>query len=273
MTQEARWRAAVASVAGTSHVRAGIGCQDAAVVKVFHESDGREVLVAVVSDGAGSASRAEAGSLLACATVAEAVEVFLEEGSAVAEIAIGTVHSWLAMVQEAIRGRADDEGAVPRDYACTLIAAIVGDDACAIFQVGDGAAVVPDAEGWCWVHWPQHGEYSNTTFFVTDDGAQDNLAFDLCQGRVNEIALFTDGIENLVLQKATKTVFGRFFDGMMPAVRALDGAGLDAMLSDSLAKYLESSAVCARTDDDKTLLLATRLRTTPSAPGGELASG
>ncbi len=273
MMQEARWRAAAASVAGTSHVRAGVSCQDAAIVKIFRDSAEREVLVAVVSDGAGSASRAETGSLLACSTLVEAVEAFLEEGGAVADIAIGTVHSWLAMIQETIRGRAEDEGAVPRDYACTLIAAIVADDACAIFQVGDGAAVVPDADGWCWVHWPQHGEYSNTTFFVTDDGAEDNLAFDLCPVRVDEIALFTDGIENLVLQKATKSVFAHFFDGMMPAVRALEAPGLDAALSDSLGKYLESSAVCARTDDDKTLLLATRLRAARSASGGGMVSG
>lgn len=260
MTQDRRWRAAAASVAGTSHVRGGIGCQDAAIVKVFRDAIGREVLAAIVSDGAGSAARAETGSLLACSTVAEAVEVFLEDGGAVADIAIGTIHSWLSMVQGAIRGRAEDEGGVPRDYACTLLAAVVADDACAVFQVGDGAAVVPDAEGWCWVHWPQHGEYSNTTFFVTDERAEENLAFDLCHARVDEIALFTDGIENLVLEKATKSVFARFFDGMMPAVRALESPGLDAALSDSLGAYLKSPAVCARTDDDKTLVLATRVR-------------
>jgi hypothetical protein len=208
---------------------------------------------------------------LACSVVIEAVEVFLEEGGAVADIAIGTVHSWLAMVQEAIRGQAEDEGGVPRDYACTLIAAVIADDVCAVFQIGDGAAVVPDADGWCWIHWPQHGEYSNTTFFVTDDGAQDNLAFDLCPFRVDEIALFTDGIENLVLEKATKGVFARFFDGMMPAVRALKAPGLDAALSGSLGNYLASPAVCARTDDDKTLVLATRLPGHPESATGQAA--
>jgi hypothetical protein len=263
-----RWRAAVASVAGTSHIRAAVGCQDSAVVKVLRDCNGREVLVAVVSDGAGSASRAEVGSLLACSTVAEAVERFLVEGGEVGDLSVGGVHSWLAMVQEAIRDRADAEGASPRDYACTLIAAVVAEDACAIFQVGDGAAVVPDAEGWCWVHWPQHGEYSNMTFFVTDEGARDNLAFDLCMVPVNEIALFTDGIENLVLQKATKNVFAPFFDGMMPAVRALKHPGVDAALSVSLAEYLDSHAVCARTDDDKTLLLATRLTAEHTASRG-----
>lgn len=99
----------------------------------------------------------------------------------------------------------------------------------------------------------------------------DNLAFDLRLARVDEIALFTDGIENLVLQKATKSVFARFFDGMMPAVRALNAPGLDAALSDSLGRYLESYAVCARTDDDKTLLLASRRPAACSVSVEELA--
>ncbi len=258
MTHEPAWRAAAASVAGTSHVRAGIGCQDAATVRLFRDTAGHDVLTAVVSDGAGSASRAETGSRLTCATVADAVEDFLRGGGAVADIDLVKVRSWLAMVKEVIGARAEHEGAVPRDYACTLIAAVIGDNACAVFQIGDGAAVVPDAEGWCWIHWPQHGEYTNTTFFVTDDCVMENLAFDLCSVRVNEIALFTDGIENLVLQKATKSVFAGFFDGMMPAVRALEAPGLDAALSGDLEKYLQSPAVCDRTDDDKTLVLATR---------------
>lgn len=258
MTETGRWRVAAASVAGTSHIRQGIGCQDEALLKVFRDRSGREVLVAVISDGAGSAPKAEVGSWLTCSTVVEAVEVFLADGGLVSDVAIGTVHSWLEMVQEAIRGRAEDDSGVPRDYACTMVGAVIGADACAVFQIGDGAAVIPDDDGWCWVHWPQHGEYSNTTFFVTDETAQERLAFDLCPVRVDEIALFTDGLENLVLQKATKSVFSPFFDGMMPAVRALETAGLDKGLSDLLAAYLDSPAVCARTDDDKTLVLATR---------------
>lgn len=75
---------------------------------------------------------------------------------------------------------------------------------------------------------------------------------------IDEVALFTDGIESLVLHYASKTVHNRFFDNMFAPVRALEKEGMDADLSKELEKYLASPAVCERTDDDKTLILAKR---------------
>ena len=59
------WRTAYASVIGTSHTKTGSPCQDAGGCTVVKAVDGAEVLVAAVSDGAGTASRSEAGSALA----------------------------------------------------------------------------------------------------------------------------------------------------------------------------------------------------------------
>ena len=238
-------------------------------VKIFCDGDGYEVLVIVVSDGAGSAARSEIGSSLACSIVSEAVEVFLAESRPVSDIGLATARSWLAMIRDAIQDRAESDGQTVRDYACTLLVAVIGTEAAAIAQLGDGATVISDGDGWAWVHWPQHGEYLNTTYFVTSDDAEEHLAFDLCQRRIDEIAVFSDGIEGLVLHQATKTVFAPFFDRMMPAVRSSEVAGLDGNLSAALAQYLASPIVCARTDDDKTLVLATRrapivVATTPS---------
>ena len=258
MTEVRSWRVAAASVEGTSHTKQGLHCQDAMAVKIFKDGDGHEVLVIVVSDGAGSAARSEVGSSLACSIVSEAVEVFLAEGRSVSDIGLGAARSWLAMVRDAIQDRAEADGEAIRDYACTLLVTVVGKEAAAIAQIGDGAIVISDGDGWAWAHWPQHGEYLNTTFFVTSDDAEGHLAFDLCQRRIDEIAVFSDGIEGLVLHHATKTVFAPFFDRMMPAVRTSQFDGLDRNLSDALVQYLASPVVCARTDDDKTLVLATR---------------
>ena len=112
--------------------------------------------------------------------------------------------------------------------------------------------------------WPQHGEYANTTLFVTDAVAR--AAFEFCAHPhvVDEVAVFTDGIESLVLHFATKSVHSVFFDTMFAPVRRLAAAGIDRALSDRLAEYLDSPPVCERTDDDKTLLLASR-----AGPHGE----
>ena len=212
----------------------------------------------VLSDGAGSAARAEFGSSLTCSTITEAAEVHFAAGGTIEEISLKTAQLWLSMVRQAITNRAQDDGAAFKDYACTLLMAVIADDSAAMLQIGDGAIVVHDGDDWTWVHWPQRGEFANTTFFVTDDSAETQMAFDNCRGRIEELAAFSDGIEPLVMQYATQTVFGPFFDRMFPAVRALPDCGLDQKLSDGLARYLDSPIICERTDDDKTLVLATR---------------
>jgi hypothetical protein len=80
--------------------------------------------------------------------------------------------------------------------------------------------------------------------------------------RIDEVAVFSDGIENLVLHSATRTVHAPFFDAMFPPVRQ-HPSGFAADLSLGLEKYLLSPLICDRTDDDKTLVLATRR---PAAP-------
>jgi hypothetical protein len=49
-----------------------------------------------------------------------------------------------------------------------------------------------------------------------------------------------------------------FFHDMMRPVRESRAQGLDPRLSEALGNYLSSAEICERTDDDKTLILATR---------------
>jgi hypothetical protein len=266
MKDASRWSIAAASVTGSSHVRVSLPCQDSAIAKVFHDAAGDEILVIVVADGAGSASRAEIGSSIACSTISEAAEVYFAAGGQLDGIDIGIATSWVQMVRKAVSIRAEEDIGTLRDYACTLLVAVVGQDSSAILQIGDGAIVVSDGAGWSWVHWPQRGEFANTTFFVTEENAEKRMAFDSCKGRIDEIAVLSDGIEPLVLEYSTQTVFAPFFDKMFPAVRALETEGIDQGLSNALATYLDSPAICARTDDDKTLVLATRISANTAPP-------
>jgi hypothetical protein len=69
-----------------------------------------------------------------------------------------------------------------------------------------------------------------------------------------------------VLHQATQSVHSPFFDKIFAPVRALDGPGYSEELSSKLETYLSSPLICERTDDDKTLLLASRLAKLPDAP-------
>ena len=188
------WCIAAASVAGTSHAAQGWPCQDAMAVRTLVDRNGDDVLIIVVSDGAGSAAKAETGSALTCSVVAEAVELFLAEDRLVTDLSPEVTLEWLELLRTAIRAQAYQDGAMVSDYACTLLFAVVGTEAIAVAQLGDGATVVSDMDGWAWVHWPQHGEYANTTYFVTTDDAASRIEFSLSRNRIDELAVFTDGL-------------------------------------------------------------------------------
>lgn len=255
------WRIASASAIGSSHVGSGTPCQDYAAQAVVKTKDG-QVLVVVVCDGAGSALHSEIGSWLASTTFVELVEVHFEQGGTIAEIDRSTVAGWIGLTIDRLIGRSKDDGNSAKDYSCTLLAAIVGVDAAIFAQIGDGAIVVSHGreDGWNWVFWPQHGEYANQTTFVLSASAIDAMQYDFAPRRVDEFAVFSDGIERMVLHGATKTVNDKFFDQMFAPIRASMVRGLDRRLSSQLSLYLDSPVVNARTNDDKTLVMATRQR-------------
>jgi hypothetical protein len=170
----------------------------------------------------------------------------------------GHVNTWLQAARDALAELATSQGESLREYATTLLGAVVAPTHSVFFQIGDGAIVVrpTPADGWCFIVWPQHGDYANTTHFLTQDDALERVAVEACQGPIQDMAVFSDGIEGLVLHAASRTVHAPFFDSMITPVRALGDPGPSSELSSALAEYLESAAVCARTDDDKTLILA-----------------
>lgn len=259
----------MASSIGSSHLASDQPCQDSHFYIDLADSAGRPVTILVASDGAGSAVLAEVGAMLACQTFAKLVAAYLESGGAVEKIRRPLVARWIAGVVYRLAMRAQADGFECQDYACTLLAAIVGAEASAFIQVGDGAMVVSGAaaDGWTYVFWPQHGEFANTTNFLTSDDVFEVLDFHVSTEPLEEIALFTDGLENLVLNQAERAVHAPFFDSMFQSVRRSTAAGHDPALSRDLEKYLATSPIAERTSDDKTLILASRRRAAGGADG------
>ena len=55
-------------------------------------------------------------------------------------------HEWLDAVRKAITDYANDAEHEVRDYACTLLFALVGVEAAVFLQIGDGVIVVNDQD-------------------------------------------------------------------------------------------------------------------------------
>ena len=256
------WKYISASVVGTSHVLTGTPCQDNSVCRVFTLRDGSEVLVAVAADGAGSAKRADVGSTLACSLLVQEMEALFEaeaEGG-VGDITEEFLKNWLTSFQREVAIRAEHEELRARDFACTLVAAIIGQESAAFAQIGDGAIIVPSPEEpdeYCYVFWPQKGEYANETYFATDVEAHTKIQFDFVPCRIDEVAVLTDGIQNLALHYQSQTAHNPFFQPIFRWLRPAPENYTDKFTT-SLAAYLDSKKINQATDDDKTLILATR---------------
>jgi hypothetical protein len=233
------------------------------------------VLVLVVSDGAGSARHSDVGAQLAAREFIRLAGTYLAVGGSLPALTRETAEAWVQRIAMLIAERADEEEQDVRDYACTLLAAIVSPGAAAFFQIGDGAIVVShgEADGWCYLFWPQHGEFANTTNFIVSPNALEALEFEIAARRINEIAIFSDGIENLVLHQASKSVHEPFFNQMFRPVRASAAEGLDEALSDGLMRYLSAPVICEKTDDDKTLILASRAEADSASVPDETNAG
>jgi hypothetical protein len=170
---------------------------------------------------------------------------------------------WLDDMRGRIEIASRSAGLTPRDFAATLVGCIVGDGKAKILHVGDGAAVyrATNSEEWAVASWPSHGDYASTTYFVTDD-PEPSFQLSEIDGSVSELAVFTDGIEHLVLNFSTRGAFPPFFNQMFSSFKS-EGTRKNRKLSRHLSNYLDGPSVCDRTDDDKTLLLARRISNVP----------
>jgi len=254
------WRWVSASVTGTSHTVSGMECQDSHFCNEIQTPEG-PVLLTFVSDGAGSAAKSAIGSRLVCDVLFDKSLEFFRDDGRVSQLTLRLIANWIQFFRDEVILQAAADGLSDRDYACTLLGAIVAEKAAALFQVGDGAIVYttqPNEQTPTLAFWPERGEYENTTFFITQSTFLDQMQFCLIPERIFELALLSDGLQRIALNYQTKTAHAPFFSGLFAPLRMTPKR--DALaLSTKLAEYLDSPKVNDRTDDDKTLILATSL--------------
>lgn len=242
------WRVLAASVAGSGHIERDAPCQDAHRVAVTAAGD----LVIAVADGAGSASRSDEGARVAVdAAVAYLVDAVGEAGAGT-DADEAAVRAAVAAARDAVHAAADADACDPRDLATTLAVVVATGDRVIAAQVGDGAVVLQREGGELEVLGPvDRAEFLNETCFLTSTGWEDELRVDVAPATgLAGVAAMTDGLQLLALDMAAGAAHAGFFAPVF--AWAAGGEGSD----DELAGFLASERVCARTDDDKTLVVA-----------------
>jgi hypothetical protein len=253
------WRHLNGSVAGTSHDRSSLPCQDHCFTSEY-SANGRPYLLLTCSDGAGSASHSQLGSKLACETVVNEVIATLETVSGLSDVDRPVAQRWYSRVRERLIQESLALSVSARELSCTLLVAVIGDEGAVYAQLGDGALVtrVGNADDVLRpVFWPQNGEYANTTYFTTDSRAEELMLFESTNVSPSAVAAFTDGIQSLALNYTTKVAHPPFFK---PFFAGLEAAESPSDLQIPFMQFLASDQVNSRTDDDKTLIVAVRER-------------
>lgn len=247
------WTWISAAYKGTSHEKTGVRLQDA-LTCFSSENKNRIVFFAVISDGAGSASHGGEGASLVCRKLSQAARKYFKKYSTLPNDE--TIETWVDAARDSIFLAAIRRSLTPRDFAATLVCVISYGSETVIIHIGDGCVVLRDValEEWIAPSWPDHGEYASTTTFITDEFLK--LRITRHGNPISVIALFSDGIERLALNFTESKPFAGFFDGIVKPLKQTQDLGRNNSLSASLRNYLNSEAINARTDDDKSLIIA-----------------
>jgi hypothetical protein len=247
------WRYAAGQATGTAHEKLGKPCQDRYACST---ADANSTLVAVVADGAGTAEYAHIGAEIAVATVSSIALLAARAGR---RDFTEVLREGAALAHQRLLEAAAQRNLSPRDLACTLLAVVIAPLGAAALQIGDGVIVVGDQPlTWRWVFWPQKGEYANTTFFLSDEQALARAEVQALSDDVLDVALMSDGLEQLAVQFASRKAHDPFFRPVFAPLHAEREDGESVRLSQGLNALLASAPVRQRTDDDASLVIATR---------------
>jgi hypothetical protein len=215
---------------------------------------------AVVSDGAGSASEGARGAAIVCTSFQRLVARHLRDCKALAAMDDGAIADWIDEIRERINTASTRTGHRRREYAATLVAAVIGPESAVVAHVGDGGAVLRsrDTGKWTVPSWPFHGEYASTTRFIVDDPHPTASVVPL-EGAYDGFAVFSDGMEYLILDHRERTAPAELFESYVAPLIDSEKAGRDRKFSKRLRSYLNSEKVREATDDDTSLILGLRI--------------
>jgi hypothetical protein len=248
------WKRISSSVTGRSHLDRNENGQDYCLDSVVQFSE-KEFFIGLAADGAGSTTNGGEGAKIACCATYQNILNTIRQFEDLSLITENDIKNWIISSRNSIEKQAQKNEKHLQDYACTLLGSIIGKDYSIYFQIGDGGIVINSDNKYHPIFWPDQGEYLNLTFFITDDSFLDHLKISKTEDSPDEIALFTDGLQNLVLSYSEKTGHVGFFKPLFEALRknpCNDFFNLTGQLSD----FISSKEINERTDDDKTIILA-----------------
>ena len=262
------WHILGVSVQGTSHLDKNTPCQDTHAYRLTPNGD----ILLAIADGAGSAERSQEGAQAAVEQAVISFEAAFQTGLPGDETDWRTLMAQVfADAHQAVVQLAAGANIPLSSFATTLACAVVSGEWLAVGQIGDGAAVAEDEDGTLFLTArPQRGEYANEAYFLTMPDGLNSLVVYTAPRFIRSLTLTTDGLLRLAFKLPEYEPSAQFFQPLLAFTAAMDDP---EQAKSELVAFLNSARVCARTDDDKTLILATRANPTPTVLENPVSDG
>lgn len=244
------WKVVATAVRGTSHVESDIPCQDA-----FHWNVEGDTFIGVVSDGAGSAAKSDIGAQLVSKSISQ--HFFT---TPVNPKYLSSVDSIKSEIKNAIQKARDELQSLDdtplKEYYATVVGCVVTPVIGLFFHIGDGLGAAVYNNDWtgCTLSLPENGEFSDQTYFYTENHWKDHLRFTEFDPKVQYIILMSDGAMTFAAAKKLAGLEPKF---MVPVSNYLEQNSIEQGVK-AIQQTLDSPKSYAITSDDKTLLWAAR---------------
>lgn len=203
-TANATWVVAYASIIGNGHILHGLPCQDSCTHKQLNDTWS----IAVVADGAGSASHSDEGSNFVARNTAHCFEEVLARQEWNSAAQMPTPEAWreealhaLQIVRQRLTLYSENKGLNYSSLACTVLVALYSPFGILTTHIGDGRAAYSTAPNdWKALIEPFRGNEVNETVFITSniwttEGVEKYVQTGIIKEDIRAFALLSDGCE------------------------------------------------------------------------------
>ncbi|MBO6281704.1 MAG: protein phosphatase 2C domain-containing protein [Alphaproteobacteria bacterium] len=233
-----------ANIQGALHRSKNMPCQDCYASKI-----NKNKLIAVVSDGAGSAKYGKIGARIVCDTLCD-----LLIRSDLKNIRRDVKNALRVARQKLILHRLNKNKSTAgiMDFSATVVGVFCIKNQGVFFHIGDGAGLAfyeGQSDNFV-ISEPANGAFSCETFFYTMNDWQDNLRFTFFEN-ANRIILMTDGVTDFVFADDFYKIRQKF---LFPIINYLEQETNKVSAQKALSNTLNDTRAQRINADDKTLL-------------------
>lgn len=235
-----------ATVKGSLHKAKDLPCQD-----YSKSCKKNNKLVAIVSDGAGSAKYSKIGAKIICDTLCDILV-----NSDMKNIRSDVLRAIEIARQKLIFHKNNKSKSIKDlvNFSATLVGAFYHNDKGIFFHIGDGAALAFKKGNYnnFTLSEPENGSFSCETYFYTMDDWKDSLRFTHFE-QIDRIMLMTDGVTGFVFTNDFEQIHHNF---LIPVVEFLEKEKRKTYAIKALKNTLNNDRAQKINSDDKTILWA-----------------